>query len=369
MLSPPTLKLFPPKVNQFKFTYAAFNHKMTSRLNHILQLCSRHPRLILGTTISLGAAVYLANLKLKIEKTCRPITLSDLPSSSASRNFVEKARYPVPQPVGWAWGLERGLVSFLSPWSDPTIRLTSDRGEDDEREKTYWIPSFLALEVELPVELLSGYTCNDKTGGGESKEIFHLSQIFLRAFLDARSKGLETYLLDRDVPPLNFFEPGRRLFGREEGLGAFLLGTWFVTKERSKWLQGEKLPEGVAQMPVCESPSNTLNEIWEENDKEAAGAVMYWRVPAWTAAVRYRIPWRFMDGGFQEFMVERVDKRRARLVYVLVEVQGLYPNGVKERDFRKMSWLGYWGHAVYGRWLLWKTVKRLEKVWKPIASG
>ncbi|KAK0736504.1 hypothetical protein B0T21DRAFT_181324 [Apiosordaria backusii] len=371
MLTLMLLNLSIPDIHSFFHTVPIYMLKMTSRLtiSRLLQFCTHHPRVILGTTIFLSAAIYLANLKHRIDKTCRHISLVDLPLSSACRNFVEKGRRPLPPCAGWAWVLERGFVSFLSPWSDNITPPTVKSGGDDERQKTHWIPSFLALEVDLPVELLSGYPSDNKASKGEREEIPHLSQTFLRAFLDARSEGLEAYyLVDRDVPPLTLFEPGRRLFGREVGLGAFLLGTWFDTRGGGKSLRDGKFPKGVAQVPVCEGPSNTLRERWNEEDKEVAAAVMYWRAPdsavamVDNVAVKYGIPWRLMEGGFQEYMVERVDEKRVRLVYVTLEAQSLYPDGVKERNFRKISRLGYWGHGVYGQWLLWKTVKRLEKI-------
>jgi hypothetical protein len=75
-----------------------------------------------------------------------------------------------------------------------------------------------------------------------------------------------------------------------------------------------------------------------------------------------------MDGGFQEFVVEKISDETARLTYICVECGRLCPDdtgageleGRKAWDFKKLPWLGYELHVLYAQWLLWNTVRRLK---------
>ena len=132
-------------------------------------------------------------------------------------------------------------------------------------------------------------------------------------------------------------------------------------------------------LPGTEFPLHSNTDPAEEKAKAeaaaaaAAGAVFYWSfrirmVQAIDrAATRGTIPWRVMEGGFQEFMVEKISQETARLTYICVECGRLCPEvdagageGRNAWDFKKLPWLGYELHVLYAQWLLWNTVRRLK---------
>ncbi|GIJ97912.1 hypothetical protein Aspvir_000018 [Aspergillus viridinutans] len=62
-------------------------------------------------------------------------------------------------------------------------------------------------------------------------------------------------------------------------------------------------------------------------------------------AASYGLPWRFMDGGFQEFIVEKVSDETARVTYISFECSNLHPGGQSTMDFKMLPWLPYEIHA------------------------
>ncbi|KAK3370627.1 hypothetical protein B0H63DRAFT_487328 [Podospora didyma] len=312
----------------------------------LLSFFQNQPRLASGiVSLTTVGAVVAYWSKRELSKTCRRVPLSALPAASACRNFIKgegDATSIIPTPRG----LEKSAL--LSSWSS------------EDGDKTHWIPSFVALQVDVPVSLLARYKHRDAGSDlADNHDAFPLMQHLVAAFLDARSTGPDSWLLDdKDVPPLAF-APGAQLFGAKSGQGAFMLGAWASAK--GKYLRPSDLPEGAA-LPVCAFPSNEK----VMRDADAAGAVMYWR--AGTGAVRavdnvasYGLPWRIMDGGFQEFMVEKVSKETARVTYVTVEAGNLYPGGQSERDFKMLPWLAYELHVFYAQYLLYNAIRRLRK--------
>ena len=179
-------------------------------------------------------------------------------------------------------------------------------------------------------------------------------------FMDARGTGPEAWVLDKEVPPLSF-APGSQLFGDRSGLGAFVLDTWSTA--RRKCVQPLALPKDAPQ-PVSGFLPNTAASHGDLTD--TAGTVMYWRFAHGTARVMDKaascgLPWRLAEGGFQEFIVEKVSDETARVTYAMVESTNLHPEGQSIRDFKRMPWLAYKLHVLYGQFLLYKTLNRLRK--------
>ncbi|KAK0710612.1 hypothetical protein B0H67DRAFT_492588 [Lasiosphaeris hirsuta] len=317
----------------------------------LLSLVQSQPRL-LGGLLSLGVlGVGTAFLsKRKLDQTYPSIPLHALPKASACRNLIENGGETTSRA---SWGLSQSTI--LSSWS----------GSD---EKTHWIPSFVAIQAEIPISALEKYRAKqhhpqhetDTDGGAD--EPLRLAQNLVAAFLDARGAGPDSWLLDKDVPPLSFC-PGTRLFGNGSGLGAFLLGVWSSATGRD--IRPQTLPGDVAQ-PLTRFPSNRTAVAIAGTESAAAGAVMYWKVPDATmravdrAAVDW-LPWRLMQGGYQEWMVEKISGEMARVVYVSVECAQLFPRGRSKRDFRRVPWLVYELHALYTQYLLFNAVRYLNR--------
>ncbi len=304
---------------------------------------------VIGSLVALGsfgAAVYLGKEyrgKRQLDQICRRVPVAALPKPSACRNLLETRRETTAAP---AWGLETPAVTSSWPGGD---------------NKMHWTPSFAALQVEVPLSALARYGSshgkdNDEHGGAEG-DAFCLMQTFVAGFLDGRRTGAEAQFLDKNVPPLSF-APGSQLFGDRSGLGAFVLDTWSTA--RGKCVQPLDLPKDPPP-PVSEFPSNTA--VREGGPIDTAGTVMYWRFTGRVSSTMDRLaswglPWRMMEGGFQEFIVEKVSDQAVRLTYAMVESANLHPGGQSRRDFKRMPWLAYELHVLYGRILLYKTLRR-----------
>lgn len=310
---------------------------------------------LITTVVSVSAAgaltaAYLG--KRKLDQTCPTVPITALPKSSACRHLIERAGGTIAQP---AWGLEKSAL--LSSWSG------------SEEDKTHWIPSFAAIQVTVPVSLLTGYrTFRCVDADGEADGAYRLMQNLVAAFLDARAASPEAWFLDQDVPPLSF-TPATHLFGRTSGLGAFMLGAWSSARQEFVG-QPLELPEDAPQQPVSEFPSNR-DEVIHSGPGDRAGAVMYWTFPGgqvrmMNKAASYGLPWRLMEGGFQEYIVEKVSNDTARVTYVSVEAAHLHPLDQPARDFKRMPWLAYQLHVLYAQYLLYNTLKRLRQSSKAI---
>ncbi|EAW08288.1 uncharacterized protein ACLA_030210 [Aspergillus clavatus NRRL 1] len=309
------------------------------------------PRLTGALTLAAAGGVVAYLGKRRLDRSCPKVTITELPQSSACRNLIASSE-AVPRP---AWGLDQ--PALLAAWSN-----------DDDR-KTRCIPSFIALQVEVPVSLLAGYrgsrTKNENENENEGEEdegdAHHLMRNLFTAFLDARAQGPEARVLDKQVPPLSF-TPGSLLFGDQAGLGAFLLGTW--STKRGLALQPREL--GVeAREPSADFLSN--RDAIRGSPVDAAGAVMYWNaheglVRAMDKAASYGLPWRLMEGGFQEYIVEKVSEETARVTYVTIESFNVHPEGQSTRDFKRPPWLLYELHVLYAQILWYKTLRQLRKV-------
>ncbi|KAL4997399.1 hypothetical protein BDV10DRAFT_186194 [Aspergillus recurvatus] len=313
---------------------------MTAHLRAKPRLTTALSILAFGGTI----AIYLS--KRRLEKSYPRVPINQLPKSTACRNLIESSE-PAPESP---WGTDKSvLFSEWQAWS----------GSGGEKRKTHWMTSFVALQVDVPVAQLERY------GQGSSGDAYGLSWNLLSAFLDARAKGVEAWFLDKDVPLLSF-APGSLLFGRGGSMGAFMLGGW--SSGRRIPLEQPFLAPGTAH-PVSEFPSSE-QAIMTDNkhtETDAAGTVLYWRFPGnlidlVNKAASYGLLWRLMDGGFQEFIVERISDETARVTYVTVECGDMYPGGRRERDFKKMPWWLYEMHVVYAQILLQRTMKQLGRV-------
>ncbi|KAE8148864.1 hypothetical protein BDV25DRAFT_157324 [Aspergillus avenaceus] len=305
----------------------------------------RHRSLLTGalTIVAVSSAiVYLT--KRRLNQSCPRVSITDLPKPSACRNLLDTT-WEVTTPT--PWGLTKSTL--LSSWSG--------------RDKTHWVSSFVALQAEVPISQLAEYgafSCDNGSNNNKS-DARHLMQNLVAAFLDARATGPETWFLDRAVPPLSF-EPSTHLFGRSKTMGAFMLATWDSGQGISVKLSD--LPSG-ATKPVTEFCSNE-GFTRDAGSTDIAGAVIYWRFPdglvgAVDKAVSYGLPWRLMQGGFQEFIVEKVSDEKARVTYVCVECTDLHPGGQHERDFKMLPWLFYEAHVLYAQVLWSKTLKQLER--------
>ncbi|OJJ53387.1 hypothetical protein ASPSYDRAFT_50901 [Aspergillus sydowii CBS 593.65] len=292
--------------------------------------------------IALGSiAAYLVERRLN--KSCPRVAIHQLPKSSACRNLLETGeRVAEASPTG----LDKSVL--LSTWP------STDR-------KTHWVPSFVALQVDIPISQLEN--CDARKYGvedGHKPGTCQLSQKLFAAFLDARNRGLEAPILDESTPPS--FTPGSLLFGKSNGVGAFMLGSWSSTSRTP--LDSQNLPlQG--PKPVTEFPSNKdAISSSSSSDADTAGTVFYWRVPTGLAnaadrPASYGIPWRFMEGGFQEFIVERGPDDTARVSYVAIECSNLHPGGQRTRDFKMVPKLFYELHVLYAQVLLFKTLRQL----------
>ncbi|KAL5046574.1 hypothetical protein BDW71DRAFT_181918 [Aspergillus fruticulosus] len=312
---------------------------MASLLQAKLRLTTSLSILAFGGTI----AIYLS--KRRLEELYPRVPITQLPKSSACRNLIESSEQAPESP----WGTDKSVL--FSAW--PGLS-----GSGGEKRKTHWMTSFVALQVDVPVAQLEGY------GQNSSGDAYGLSRSLLSAFLDARAKGVEARFLDRGVPPISF-APGSLLFGRGGSMGAFMLGDW--SSRRRTPLEQPYLTPGTAH-PVSEFPSReqVIATSNKNTELDTAGTVLYWKFPGRlidlvNKAAAYGLPWRLMDGGFQEFIVERISGETARVTYVTVECGDMYPGGRRERDFKKIPWLFYEMHVAYAQILLWKTMKQLGR--------
>ncbi|KAB5547249.1 hypothetical protein GE09DRAFT_204491 [Coniochaeta sp. 2T2.1] len=326
----------------------------------ILTTLQSHPKLTVAVSVSvtLLTAAYLA--KRQLNSLCPRVPLSSLPPSSAIRNLISTAEEHSTQAPS-PWGLTTSPL--LPSWSSTTNSLSGEK-------TSHTIHSFLALQTTIPISLLSDYPLASKDDDNDNA--YPLTQALLSSFLSARSTGPEArFFLDVDVPPLpiSFSSPGAHLFGRPNpgGLGAFLLGTWSTARNISVSPTTTTLPADVPRPPTA-FPSNKIR-VAEDEKTDAAGAVMYWRAPPRQVEAVDRLaargmPWRMMEGGYQEWIVERLEGdgsgREARVTYVTVETGSLYPPGQGKRDWKKMPWWMYQLHVAYAQWLLWKTLRRLR---------
>ncbi|KAL2869487.1 uncharacterized protein BJX67DRAFT_379040 [Aspergillus lucknowensis] len=298
--------------------------------------------------IAAGSAfVYLG--KRRLNRLCSRVSVTDLPKSSACRNLIESGKRTPEIP----WGMDNSTV--LSPWPG---------SDDNSSSKTHWISSFVALQSDIPISALTNYARTHKTDepNGQAHDTHHLAQTLLAAFVNGRATGPETWLLDKreDLPRLSF-SPGTPLFGDPKGVGAFLLGSWSST--RGIAIQPKALPFD-SPRPVSEFSSNS--EALDTR-ADAAGTVMYWKasdslINAVDRAASYGLPWRSMQGGFQEYIVEKLSDETARVTYITIECTNLHPgsNGDAERDYKKLPRLIYELHVLYAQILLYKTLRQLE---------
>lgn len=310
----------------------------------LITFIQARPRLAGVVSLAVAGTLVAAYLgKRSLDRSYPRIPITELPKSSACRNLLESGEI-VPKPV---WGMDKSVL--LASWS----------GGD----KTHWVPSFVALQADIPVSLLAEYGAfqSKKSNVKEQEDAQVLMQNLVAAFLDARAKGPETWFLDKEVPALSF-TPGSLLFGNQATMGAFMLGSWSTT--RKTFIEGLQTLTSEATEPCSEFPSN--REAIQDSPIDTAGTVMYWKFPnglvrAADKAASYGLSWRFMDGGFQEYIVEKVSDETARVTYITIECSNLYPCGQATRDFKMMPWLAYELHVLYAQ-ILWRnTMKQLHR--------
>ncbi|PYH93231.1 hypothetical protein BO71DRAFT_399892 [Aspergillus ellipticus CBS 707.79] len=305
----------------------------------IMNFIQTRPRLtaVLSVTALSSVAIYLT--KRQLNYSCPQISLTDLPKSSACRKLLEKTGE---SPTQTPWGMDHSTL--LSRWSGGS--------------KSYWVTSFTAHQVEVPVSQLAGYKV---LRDGEKDDAHHLMQNLVAAFLDARATGPEAYFLDKAPSPLSFV-PASLLFGDRAFPGAFMLGTWSSTRGTS--IQPADLPPAAIE-PISEFVSN--EDVVQGSLVDTAGAVMYWKFPdglvrSVDKVASYGLPWRLIEGGFQEWIVEKVSDEKARVTYVTIECTSVYPAGQTTRDFKIMPWLLYEAHVLYAQTLLSKGIRQLGKL-------
>lgn len=288
-----------------------------------------------------GLVIYIRRL----DRSCPKISITQVPKSSACRNLVEKSGERLGRSP---YGMDHSTLLASWPKSD---------------SKTRWVPSFAALQVEVPVSLLARYGTSRDNGEDDDRndDAFTLMQNLVAAFLDARSLNPEAWFLDRAVPPLSF-APSTLLFGSQNSLGAWMLGTW--SSARGTSVQPSTIPPEAPQ-PISEFFSN---QDINQNDgfTDTAGAVIYWKFPdgvvrASDKAASYGSPWRLMDGGFQEFIVEKKSEEIAVVTWVMVECSNLHPGGRSPKDFRMIPKLAYEAHVIYAQSLLYNALQQLQK--------
>ncbi|KAL2855656.1 hypothetical protein BJX68DRAFT_264012 [Aspergillus pseudodeflectus] len=287
-----------------------------------------------------GTLIYFG--KRRLNQRCPRVSITDLPRSCACRNLIEGGEVSGQTP----WGADKS--SLLSSWAD-------------HGNKTHWVSSFAALQTEIPISSLANYDTFHRNEGevkSDKSDTYNLAQNLLAAFLNNPAIAPERWLLDKDIPPLSF-TPATLLFGNLN-IGAFLLGSWSSARRIS--IQPDALPPN-APTPVSGFPSNSdvLN-----TRTDGAGTVLYWMFPRGLVnsvdrAASYGMPWRIMDGGFQEFIVEKVSEDTARVTWVMVECADLYPGGSKTsaRNCKKLPWILYELHVLYAQILWYGTLRQL----------
>ena len=324
---------------------------------------SYRPRM--ASTLSVGAlalgsaGIVIAYIsKQYLERRCPRIPISKVSRMSACRQLVDKAcenssDAEVPKP----WGA--GKSGLLPSWSE------ARSGDRTSR----WLSSYVAVQADVPLALLGSYTSEANKGEFNKSDVKprtaeDMARNLVMALLDARSCGPDGWLIDRNVPSLSFTS-GSHLFGDSAGLSAFMFGSWGSRLKIS--IQPSDLSSD-APIPSCFFPSNeTLIASQDPSHPESAGTVIYWKSPyclvdMFNSAASYGLPWRLMDGGFQEFVVEKISEETARVTYLSVECSDLYPDGQTARDYKKMPWLAYEVHVLYAQSLLLRAVRQLRKM-------
>ncbi|KAJ5735140.1 uncharacterized protein N7483_000265 [Penicillium malachiteum] len=316
-------------------------------------------RLSLGALV-LGSGILTAYIsKQYLDHTCPRIPFDKVSQLSACRQLVDTARANSPGTgVPKPWGADKsGLVPS---WSE------AQSGD----KKTRWISSYTGVQMDVPIALLASYTSEaDKgalTTNDEPCTAESLARNVIAAFLDAHSHGLDGWFLDRNLPPRTYV-PGNHLFGDSTGASAFMLDTWSSRLKDS--IQPSVLPAD-APIPKTFFPSNEAllaSASQDPSQPETAGTVIYWKAPqyllkAFNKAASYGLPWRVMDGGWQEFIVEKISEETARVTYITLECYDVHPGGQMTRDFKQMPWFLYEPHVLYAQSLLIRTVRQLKKV-------
>ncbi|KAL4947719.1 hypothetical protein BDW69DRAFT_177877 [Aspergillus filifer] len=317
-------------------------------------ILTSRPRLTGALSILALGSIAFYITKKQLDKVCPRISISQLPACSASRILLDSGDQTSEKP----WGADKSVL--LSIWRS---------GEEDSR-KTRWMPSFVALQVDIPFAQLKQYYQLDREEGNVQviKDAYPLVENLTRAFLHGRGKGPEGFFFDQDVPSFSC-TPGTHLFGRRE-FGAFMLGSW-SSGNRMPFIPPD-LPSA-APIPPSEFPSNkdAIATAAETEGADATGMLIYWTFPrslvnTVNRAAARGLPWRLMDGGFQEFIVERISDQMARVTYVTLECSDLYPHsasmgiGDSKGDFKKVTWLFYELHVLYAQILLWRTLRQLR---------
>jgi len=296
----------------------------------------------------------------------------------------------------------------------PLLAAWPGTGADDNitNIKTHHITSFVALQAEIPASFLEGYVSTrtsakshhthqtDLTPTENSITTSHLAQNFLTAFLDSIANNPERWFLnDKNLPPLSL-KPGTQIAGRRNpnsGLfAAFILGTWSSTYGAKRSLNTDlsALPADTPRLPVTEFPSNedAISSVGPSDGQEdAAGAVFYYsftegfvraidKFTSWAG-----LPWGMLEGGYQEFIVERVPGKddMVRLSYVPVECAALAGFSSDSRSSttigesltgqsddgeegnkgypKRLPGILYEAHVLYAQFLLWKTIRHLRR--------
>jgi hypothetical protein len=122
-----------------------------------------------------------------------------------------------------------------------------------------------------------------------------------------------------------------------------------------------------APKPVADFPSNRDTLQQGDGEKPVAGSVLYWR--AGQRAVQLvdrvaglaRLPWRLMEGGFQELIVERVGDGKVRVSYVSVEASTCRQTEAQGREWKRLPWLLYELHVMYAQALLAGAARQLVR--------
>ncbi|KAJ6109613.1 hypothetical protein N7486_001848 [Penicillium sp. IBT 16267x] len=314
-------------------------------------------RLALGALALSSATIITAYIsKQYLDRSCPRIPISKVSRLSACRQLVDTACESSDSEAPKPWGGEKS--GLLPSWSEAS---SGDR-------KSRWLSSYVAVQVDVPVALLSSYTNETRKGGSamsanEPRSADSMARNLFAAFLDARSGGPDGWLIDRNVPPRTYM-PGSHLFGESTGLAAFMFDSW--SSRLASAIRPSVLPAS-ASVPSSFFPSNeALLASRDLSLPESAGSVIYWKVSsgavnAFNRAASYGWPWRVMDGGWQEFMVEKISEETARVTYLVMECSDVHPGGQMSRDFKRMPWLMYEAHVLYAQSLLLRTVRQLRK--------
>ncbi|KAJ5658255.1 uncharacterized protein N7484_001904 [Penicillium longicatenatum] len=308
--------------------------------------------------LGLGSATIITAYisKQYLDRSCPRIPISKVSQLSACRQLVDTACDSSDDDVPKPWGGEKS--GPLPSWSEAS---SGDR-------KSRWLSSYVAVQVDVPVALLESYTSEARESVSaksdkEPRSADGMARNLIAAFLDARSTGPDGWLIDRNVPPRTYM-PGSHLFGEAPGLSAFMFDSWSSTL--TSGIQPTVLPAS-APVPSSFFPSNeALLASRDLSLPESAGTVIYWKFPvgavnAFNKAASYGWPWRVMEGGWQEFIVEKISEETARVTYVALECSDLHPGDQTPRDFKRMPWLAYEAHVLYAQSLLLHTVRQLRK--------